>query len=160
MISIQDVLDDRFFYRFSGCAQSAGRTTSMMLWNPPDSGVAVGVRQSFLWSSNGTEFNLKWRTETHGVVSDFCNSLSLKSPAAIGKSKVRTYADKTGLNGAAPETFGYVLTALDRQCGDVTFAAPIVLNPGTGIVVYPDTTAAINWTWGCFYEELELPVSP
>lgn len=157
MTSLQDVLDDRFFYRFSGCQQASGKTTSMMLWNPIDSGVAVGIRQSFLWSSNGTEFNLKWRTAPHGVVSDFCNSLSLKA-AGIGKSKVRTYADKVGMTGAAPETFGHVLTALDRQCGDVTFAIPVVLNPGTGLVVYPDTYAPINWTWGCMYEELTLPV--
>lgn len=157
MIHLQDVLDDRFFYRFSGCQQPSGKTTSMMLWNPVESGVVVGIRQSFLWSSNGTEFNLKWRTATHGVVSDFCNSLSLK-PSDIAKSKARTYADKSGLSGAAPDNFAHVLTALDRQCGDVTFAIPIVLNPGTGIIVYPDTTAAINWTWGSMYEELPLAV--
>lgn len=158
MISTQDVLDDRYFYGFSGCSQPSGRTTSMMLWNPSDSGVAVGIRQSWLWSSNGTEFNLKWRREPHGVVSDFCNSLSLKTPSLIGKSKARTYADKTGIIGAAPDTFGHVLTALDRQCGDVTFTIPIVLNPGTGLIVYPDTTSAINWTWGFSYEEIDLPI--
>lgn len=161
MIPIQDVLDDRFFYRMAGCDQPSGRTTSQMLWNPADSPVVIALRQSFLWSSNGTEFNMKWRDSghgPHGVMHDFCRSLALKANGQPTSSHARSYKDEVGLVGKMPDTAGYVLYAFDRQAADVQLSPPPVLYPGTGLFVFPDTFSAIKWTWACTYEELPLPV--
>jgi hypothetical protein len=46
-----------------------------------------------------------------------------------------------------PDNFAHVLIAADRIACDISFDPPIVLAPGTGVVIYLDTTAAINWTW-------------
>lgn len=158
MYSIDDVLTDRFFYRFSGCEQPLNKMTSMMLFNPPGSGVVAAIRQNETWSSNGTEMNFKWRKEPLGVFQSVCNSINLKNPETdIVQSKCVTYADKIGRNDM-PDSIAYVFTTTDRLQPGLVLDPPMILWPGTGILVYPDTKADINWTWGCRFEEQAIPV--
>lgn len=161
MISIDDVLADRFFYQMAGIVQPAGKTTSQMIWNPEDSGVNVAIRQAFTYSAPYTAMNYKWRTSPVGTMTSARNSMAVKNPtSALGKSKAVACIDKIG---GTPQTdpMNYVLFPVDRNpAWDLNLVVPLVLGPGTGLIVFPDTTTAMQWTWSCVFEEQPIVEEP
>jgi hypothetical protein len=162
MISIDDVLADRFFYHMAGITQAAGKTTSQMIWNPEDSGVNVAIRQAFTYSAPYTAVNYKSRTSPFGTQTSPRNSMAMKNPtSAQGKSKAVACFDKIGSTLPQNDPLNYVLFPVDRNpAWDLNLAVPVVLCPGTGIIVYPDTTIAMQWTWSVVWEEQPIVEEP
>lgn len=156
MISINDVLADRFFYNMTGFTQAAGKVTSISLWNPEDSGVHIAVRQAFIYASPYTAFNIKWRSSTpSGTLYGNRNSMSLKhDTATLAKSKGCIVVDKTGPYAPQADGSNYVLMPIDRNpVYDFRLEVPPVLEPGTGLIWYPDTSIALSWTHSMVWEE-------
>jgi len=155
MISISDVLADRFFYHMAGIVQPAGKVTSQMIWNPEDSGVNVAIRQAFVYCAPYTAMNYKWRTSVYGLTTGSRNSMALKNPTSdLGQSKAIACFDKVGNGSVQSDNNNYVLVPVDKNpAWDFAPKVPIVLGPGTGIIVYPDTSASMQWTWSCVWEE-------
>lgn len=162
MISIDDVLADRFFYHMGGIVQPAGQVTSQMIWNPAGSGVNVAIRQAFTYCAPYTAMNYKWRLSPFGTLTGPRNSLALKNPtSALGKSKAVACIEKTGLGDVQSDGANYVLFPVDRNAvWDFNPSVPVILGPGTGLIVYPDTTAAMQWTWSCVFEEQPIVEEP
>jgi hypothetical protein len=168
MISINDVLSDRFFYQMSSFVQPSGKVSSCMLWNPEDSGVHIAVRQSWIYCAPYTAFNIKWRTSAPsalGTQYSNRNSLSLKHDTTqLAKSKA-VFCINQGSTSYQPHLDGqnYVLTPFDRDpVYDMRFEVPPVLEPGTGLIWFPDTSTAMQWTHSVYWEEqpIEQPMSP
>lgn len=152
MYSIDDVISDKCFYSFFGGAQQAGDQNWALLFNPNDSGVAVAVRQFYFWTSNRSEWNMKWTRATGGIYSGERNSLAIRSGQPLAKSKAVAYR---GTAEPLPSP-AYAVGAFDQDCVDVFLNMPIVLMPGTGVLYWHDTTAETNWTSTLFFEEKVL----
>jgi len=150
----QAVTNDEYFYHFGGTVQPQGKLSSQMLWNPPGSGVCFGIWQMWFYKSAACEINMKRRTSPLGVGGSLRNSAFFpgngSSPASTA---IEQYSDVTATTVPAANA----LLTFPKGADELTFKVPLVFGPGDGIIVYPDTTAALNWTWSVIGEVQPIP---
>ncbi|MFA5898367.1 MAG: hypothetical protein WC829_04560 [Hyphomicrobium sp.] len=150
----QEVVDGKHFYHFSGIVQPLGKLSSQMLWNPPGSGVYFGIWQMWFYKSLATEINMKRRTSILGTGGSLRNSaLFPGNGSGPASTPIEQYSDLTAT--AAP--VANALLVFPKGADDLTFKHPLVFGPGEGVIVYPDTLQALNWSWSVMGEVTGIP---
>lgn len=118
------------------------------------------MRQAFNYTQPYTAVNIKWRTKVPvGVLYTDRNSLYMQNPtSAMATSKAQIVLNETGPYAPQSDGDNYVLFAVDKDaCYDVRPEIPPVIGPGTGIIFYADTAAALDWAFSLVWEEQAIP---
>lgn len=150
----QAVIDGTIGYHFNGLAQPYGKLSSQMLWNPPESGVYMAIKQLWFYTSINTAINMKRRTTTLGTGGSLRNQAFFPGNGTNPASTpIEQYSDITAT--ATPS--GAVMTAFQTATHETTFEYPFVLGPGEGVIFYPDTAQALNWTLSAIFEVIPIP---
>lgn len=161
MISIDDVMSNKYFTAMKGYVQPSGKVTSFTLWNPIDSGIHLALRQAFVYAAPYTAVNMKWRVATPppGTIHSNRNSMFMQNPAsAMERSVAQIVINESGPYAPQNDGSNYVLFPIDRDpVWDFRPEVPPVMGPGTGLIWYPDTSAAIQWTMSLVWEEQPIP---